>query len=272
MMKNQLRSKILPYYFNIPPITENLLASKKQSETLFVLGSGTSICEYTARMWNHIQRNDSIGFNFWILHEFVPTFYVTELIASPLSSRYISLIKNLTLVKDRYASCLKMFKSPISGSRYRQIKKIGGYTANSHWIAAKDQQDLQNQLQVLTQKKSFYPVFCHQTATVDWTIFFSIILRYKKIVLCGVDLNNGDYFYESYREKIESRGLIVPENVQGRVHKTNDPEQNKGITIAEVIRAYQSADLKYLPDMYIASKSSALYPQLSLYDWDNASL
>ena len=51
------------------------LSSYKQSDTLFILGSGGSIATCSDKQWETIGKHDSIGFNFWLLHEFVPTYF-----------------------------------------------------------------------------------------------------------------------------------------------------------------------------------------------------
>ncbi|MCL2825571.1 MAG: hypothetical protein FWD57_16385, partial [Polyangiaceae bacterium] len=54
------------------------LARKKNSDTVFILGSGSSINAISEDRWRGIRRHDSFGFNFWLLHRHVPTLYATE--------------------------------------------------------------------------------------------------------------------------------------------------------------------------------------------------
>ena len=39
---------------------------------------------------------------------------------------------------------------------------------------------------------------------------FALQLGYKKIILCGVDLNSNQYFYDISSESYESHGLVLP--------------------------------------------------------------
>jgi hypothetical protein len=48
---------------------------KKTSDTLYILGSGPSINHLSSKCFSLIKEADSIGFNFWFAHEFVPSFY-----------------------------------------------------------------------------------------------------------------------------------------------------------------------------------------------------
>ena len=48
----------------------------KNSDTLFILGSGESI--NSIKIWDKIRSHDSIGFNYFIFNNFVPSFYILE--------------------------------------------------------------------------------------------------------------------------------------------------------------------------------------------------
>ena len=257
-----------PYY--TPPVTRRLLRSRKTSDTLFVLGSGSSICTYNSKMWDHIRTHDSVGFNFWLLHEFVPDFYIGEL---PIQDdRREIYFKNLRTVKEGYSSCLTMFKTSFI-PYYKELSKINGRIALSRWINADDTNNLLKKLPKLVNERHLFPRFYHQTATVDWLIFFSMIAGYEKLILCGVDLNHTEYFFEKQREEVESRGLIIPKSIQSnKIHRTIDATQNKGLLLTEVLDVYHRAGLKKLPKIYIALDSSALHPQLPLYNWPVATL
>ena len=50
------------------------LGAKRKSDTLFVLGSGASIHDLNETEWAAIAAADSVGFNNWSLHPFIPTF------------------------------------------------------------------------------------------------------------------------------------------------------------------------------------------------------
>jgi hypothetical protein len=73
-----------------------LPAGVKTSDTLFILGSGSLINELDDDDWRLIAAHKSVGFNFWPIHKFVPTYYFYEtskhddrntLLASLLRSR-----------------------------------------------------------------------------------------------------------------------------------------------------------------------------------------
>src|SRR4051812_5714569 len=54
------------------------LARYRRSDTLFILGSGPSINRISAERWQAIAQHDTVGFNFWLCHSYLPTFYFYE--------------------------------------------------------------------------------------------------------------------------------------------------------------------------------------------------
>src|SRR5690606_5685681 len=68
----------------------------KRSDTIFLLGSGPSINRITAQQWANIKQHDSIGFNFWLAHKFIPTFYMLQL---PPSVAYFNSL--FALLRDK---------------------------------------------------------------------------------------------------------------------------------------------------------------------------
>ena len=61
----------------VQPITDDF-KKRKTSDTLFVLGSGPSINDLTADDWATIGTHNSVGFNWWMVHDFVPSFYLFQ--------------------------------------------------------------------------------------------------------------------------------------------------------------------------------------------------
>src|SRR5271157_4008789 len=66
----------------LPLLEELKLPPLRTSDTVFVLGSGWSINEVPAERWDVMGRHDTIGFNFWPVHPFVPRIFVFENLVS----------------------------------------------------------------------------------------------------------------------------------------------------------------------------------------------
>ena len=63
---------------NLPLLETLNLSPIKTSDTVFILGSGWSINEIPDNRWDIIGHHDTIGFNFWPVHPFVPRIFVFE--------------------------------------------------------------------------------------------------------------------------------------------------------------------------------------------------
>jgi len=105
---------------------------------------------------------------------------------------------------------------------------------------------------------------------LSYAIIFSFLAGYKNIVLCGVDLNNIDYFYEKKPETYQQKGLpILKSGQKGTIHRTMDPNAfpNKPTpTIDSIVYAINDVLLKPRKiNLYVAFSSSALYPKLPTF-------
>ena len=253
---------------NLKKYSELNIDEYKSSDTLFVMGSGASINEFGDNEWNLIRYNDSIGFNFWLIHEFIPTYYMFEPTKPGELERanvFFDLLdlrsfdyKNVPII-GKYSGDNRLDLSRIpeclKNNIYMSYIKIPGNEKNSFIKAI----NIMKSLKLYKTSLLF-----SMRASISDAIFFGLKMKYKKIVLCGVDLNNIAYFYED--SKYCNRNIPVPKSVQlGVVHKTIDSTYGE-LTIDMVIEEINKHLLKPNGvELYIGSQKSALYPMLPYY-------
>ncbi len=81
-------------------------------------------------------------------------------------------------------------------------------------------------------------------ATLFLAINLAVRAGYKNIVMCGVDLNNTDYFFRADSFAASLSGLCVPPaNQFGAVHKTNDPHYGE-LTISVILDVFDKIVLQ----------------------------
>ena len=253
----------------------NKLLSDNKKDTIFILGSGSSINDITESQWLDIKKADTIGFNFWPIHEHVPTYYSFEVPRDNV--RKDILFKILNQRKKDYAQTIIILKDYIDVSR-NDIYKILDifekvYLLNDVNIAPPKRKLVERAIKYGVYFKKFFkrynevPIIFKMRASVSFNIMLAYELGYKNIVLCGIDLNNTKYFYED--EKYRLSGLPIPPTGQeGHIHKTNDIRYGE-VTITDAIVGINEQILKpQNVHLYIGSKKSALYPYLNYY-WDN---
>ena len=252
----------------------NLLSYKK-SDTLFVLGSGASINTLTEQQWQEIKKSDSIGFNFWCIHDFVPNMYVFETPRDKQTA--LNLFQNFEKKKKHYQNVPSILKD-IRTTNLENFFSISNELAKQIYIAFDIEMSIErgkhfekilricNYLSKFLFKKGKARLLFKRRASLSLITHLGYLMGYKKIVLCGVDLNNSKYFYEEKRAYYENKGINVPNSGQtGGVHSTIDPEHNE-ITIDQVLLAVNEVLLRPNgTELYVALNSSALHPRLPSY-------
>lgn len=254
-------------------------SKKKTSDTVFILATGSSINQYPRTHWETIARHDSIGMNFFMLHDFVPDIYVME----NMEERHRTL---LAMKSEEYADVPLLLKNALSNLsprrvrervekmsmneqavRSRQYLSLDFFAAGGDVRTARRAYELMKSLGFFTVKPRFL-FLTKRRGSISYIINLAARIGYKEIVLCGVDLNHSEYFYDSKRAQLERSGYPVPPNNHVRdVHLTNDPEWNP-VTIKDVIEAINDVVLKPSGiQLYVGHHSSALHPVLPEYPW-----
>jgi hypothetical protein len=123
----------------------------------------------------------------------------------------------------------------------------------------------------LWKPKPRFLLLTKRRGSVSYIVNLAVRAGYRRLVLCGVDLNHTEYFYDSRREELEATGLPVPPNREaGTMHSTNDPA-NHPVTIHSVLMAIKKQILDPAGiELFVGSETSALYPELPAFDWKRA--
>lgn len=242
----------------IPFTVKRLVAS----DTLFVLGSGGSIAGI--RRWEYVREHDSVGFNFWLLHDFVPDFYFTE--APRDESDRECLIRNLRRVQGRYKDVTFFNKVRVGSDGIDSVLaecRLAHHSLVPVAFGASSPKELRGLARRYRGSILMRHLFfnCQGVATVELAVLFGWTLGYKKIVLCGVDLTDTKYFFEQPQyEGLAARGFLpTNHSATGSVHKTNDPYRAwGGVTVTEVLRVFQQEVLRQGCQIYVESGTSSL--------------
>lgn len=249
------------------------ISDKKGSDTLFVLGSGGSIDEYNEKQWDEIRKCDSLGFNFWLLHDLVPTYYMFELPRDKDNQN--AFLHNLGCISEKYTNTLMFLKEGTKGMKGFNLVPDG--LRDRVKVLFNPTLPIQSKTQIskamLKMKKEIHKskkrlVIFNKRASLFTAVGFAYACGYKKIVLCGIDLNSTKYFYENNQKRILSRGMKIPVSGQnGVIHKTDSIEFGE-VTISELLKGLHREVLKPNSiELYTGSKNSALYEWLPYY-WE----
>lgn len=261
---------------------ENLIPYKK-SDTLFIIGSGSSLNTLTPHDWKIIKNHDSIGFNFSILHEHTPTYYHVE-----YTEEAFPIIKNI------YSEKIHCYQSIPYLTFYKHVDKhrpLRDYNfSDNNRFSLPRYIDTQENVKTLERiLKTYYferdfrreNLYLHQRGSLSLMISLGVLLDYKKIILLGIDLNDSNYFFEDQDKFNSQHAKEVRDFVyKGKAYwKKQLKLSNKHLTADNIkycnslpmdkfIQVYQNVVLESLgTKLYIANKKSLLYPQLELYEF-----
>ena len=202
---------------DIKPLSELDLTKHKHSDTCYILGSGPSIGVLGPKDWAAVARADSVGFNYWVNHAFVPTIYGTEAAERGLFPTDLIIQLKKRLAFD-YADVPVIIKDGSGlanlGSFTPEMRK-NFYLSVEFLIAGNHLGDYERSLQNLFYMGFFAPrtiisIIPKRRSSAVYHLCLAIMRGYKKIVLLGVDLNNGEHFYATTEE--QRGGEYYPED------------------------------------------------------------
>jgi hypothetical protein len=258
----------------LPLLEEIDLRTLRRSKTLFVLGSAWSINDIPEERWEVIGRHDTVGINFWPAHPFVPRFYHFENMAyddQPVMSNALRAL--LELRSEVYTNTLKIVTevNPIGPRQTisdlpEGIKK-NLYVGFSMPVVARNEEELCSGIRYMRSIGAFSP-----RAKVAWLFKYggsvtammtlAVLMGYKRIVLCGVDLNRQDYFYH-HRERYPDCAHWEFAS-RKEEHQTTRrlpwlvPAQSAVYIFKELILDPQEIEL------FVENRASTLYPKIPL--------
>ena len=264
----------------LPLFGEVDLEQLKSSEVLFVLGSGPSVNRIPAERWQAIARADTVGFNFWLFHPFVPKLYFIESLAyDEYPFGYDTLLRIFEQRAADYAETPKVVMElqrrgrqtifDLSAESKRRL-----YAAYNISALCRDQAELGASIAYLRKKGIFRrsrrrDFMFKYASSVTTMLALAANMGYRKVVLCGVDLNQQIYFYQDPHLYPETSALSI--EPRGARHGSMVPVPFRvpaDLVILEMKR--QVLDPAGM-ELYVENRSSALWPRIpeapdSLFD------
>ena len=267
------------------PIYKSDIQKYTSSNTLFILGSGSSINNVSKKKWEKIRKNDSIGLNRWPIHPHKPTLLVFELPWADnveYTKEYLNLLRK---TKKKYKDVPKIIKGiSLSSLKHVRFELIPDFLLDNLLLASdtgfggivdwNSRPETNRELLGYLLSNGFFKTGYlgaqyKKRGSVSFTLHLAKALGYKNIVLCGVDMDDRGYFFTN-NDKYDDEDIPMhgKSNLhQGSIHKTVNPEYGQ-ITLDKVILNMNNIVLKKSNiKLFVESESSLLYPSLPLYDW-----
>jgi hypothetical protein len=254
------------------------LKTQKNTDTFFILGGGTSIAELTKENFDLISKNISIGINNWINHKYVPDIYLYEMarkndiIYNPVFHENFKIkaadYENVLIVLKDVGKAFYDIKSTINNNKlFKDTYYPLMLSVDNYGLKFWEKYDIKLKFLYFFQKLLGEKVVQQQRMSITFAIDLARKCGFRKIVLCGVDLNSTKYFWEisSISDYIDNR-ISIPVTLQaGSIHSTMDVNINK-LKADQVLFSIQNTyKTLFGIDLFVSSKNSLLYPTYPLY-------
>jgi hypothetical protein len=258
----------------VPRLSEVDLHAYKRSDTLFVLSSGASINDISEERWAGIAKHDSAGFNFWLVHPFVPTYYFLEVItrsdASGAFEPFVSIANERAAAYRRVPKiAMELWKRgeqtlPHFSAEFRRNM----YAAYNLPLPARTEEELVQGLRYLASRGWLQPeprfsALLKYAASLTTMLIFALKLGYRRVVLCGTDLRHSDYFYHDAARYPVWANFNRPTS-DTTVHAT-ELDFAWHVPVSRAVYVMNRELLKPAGiALYIENTNSALYPALPI--------
>ena len=247
------------------------------TRTLFILGSGESIESFGQDHWDEVARHWSIGVNAWPLHPFVADTYAFEPF-DPQSTDYVQLYSKV-LHEPRFSEktpTVLLFR-PHNGLDAERYSLMPQHLQDAALVYGRIVPQTHERRNLLRDIKAVHrghisgrinqALVMDLGATMIRMVSLGYLLGYRKIVLAGVDLNGGDYFWQKNPQRLVDRGIESFSPGHNRaVHETMTRDV-KAFILTEVLEEFQKLFRQDGGSLFTASGESALVSFLPTYSW-----
>jgi len=244
------------------------LSKLKSSDTLVIIGAGSTINELSDDQLGELGSYDVAGLSYSGVLPIRQTFYFYE---SPSAHEKELMLEHahkllpVILDNNKKGALNKLIWKNSENKIFNQHFDLSQFVCS---ILTDNYNTIKKILKYCKKYKLNKYFLVQIRGSVAALVQFGILLKYKKIIFVGVDLNTGKYFFEN-NEKYMSHNFADPYSFDNtytsNVHRTNNPAL--GIPIIEVLRIFFEEEPNI--QFYVSSKNSALIKLLPLWDWQN---
>ena len=267
--------------------TPAYLNKRKKTRTLFLLGSGQSINEISNDQWNYIKLKESWGFNNWNLHDFIPDCYFvqSEFISKKNPNLFYeidSFMREILIEKENLYQNVKFYIRGDNVNNHTFHKSQYGKTVLCNRFDKSFMPELiirskskikPHKLMVKMFDLGFFTNNCNLIPipkfgnTITELISLALMTGFKKIILCGIDMNDGGHFYDKdiYINKYKFLDKLKAQTNKINIHPHMNKDQLK-YTNKDVIKDLNRfSKEKFNAEIFVSSSTSSLYPEIKKY-------
>lgn len=260
------------------PTQEYTLADlkRRKKDILFILGCNQSVNEIADSVLNKIDQYDSLGFNFWIYHKFVPTFYGLEYGKDPQVWYYFE--QCIRRRESDYRDTIFLCHSRHWRRGWTPYVAPEFFPPNPKYFYYIYPSIARCPVERPFRKEDFERAMQYK-GSLNLYLYVARLIGYKKIVLIGCEMNTAVTFYHDdpdlqwvYQiDKYTTPGIktyVVPKDERSK-HNYDGANATSGKhNIVDTIHAINEFVLK--PEgieLYVFNKKSLFYPEIPLFEF-----
>jgi hypothetical protein len=177
---------------------QHFIERLKKTDKLFILAPGASINQINQIDFQRISDYDSLGLNYFVFHEFIPTTYLIE--THDTSRGYFEYVASNGLKFDKASILYKGYNSPskivefVKNIKFLRKTNIGQFYLMKDAYCSDYKVDSEVSGICPNIKKTKDDFFYNDMISLIYVINLGYLCGYKDIILCGFDMSD-DYFY-----------------------------------------------------------------------------
>ena len=282
-----LRTKSVLQAVDFNPLTRDALAliRLKEADTLFILGSGSSINSLNQDKFEEIDRGYSIGLNAWVSHAFVPDAYSFESdsLPSPPSREIKTMSEALGQRAVTHPNTLLLLLRPKHPELLHRMVEVPPALRDRAFMYGRQNLLTQSDLALREDLGPFLvnrfediddkPVLIDNGASVVRMIEVGLFAGFTKIVLLGIDLNSSQYFWES--PDADTGHLDMRSSYQRPQNSKHDTLETLGRPYSNLLFIRELALLApkiFNAKLYLGTEGSSLAGAIPRYHWASEEL
>lgn len=229
-----------------PVISVGDLKHEKTSDTLVIMGAGSSINELDARTWKEFDEYDVAGVSYSCLLPIKQKFYFYETPSvEGLVTQHYNVL--LPIILDGIEN--KKIENAIWRNPYERSPRLSKFLDGFRRVVVSSTLTRDpNVLRRLIKTLNFLRIGSYAMIQSRSLIFaiahLGMSMNYKNIIFCGVDLNGSPYFFENnkdYKDMDLSNPFSFDEKANNNnFHATSDPALGMPIDVALKVLVEQS--------------------------------
>ena len=248
---------------------EDVRNNYKKSDTIFIIGSGPSILDFTSQQWRIIRQHDSFGINYSFLLDFIPTYHSLE-----DNRTYWGRVFFRRFMRERFYSRRTKYKNTIMfisekhTQRFIHPRFVPELFPHQPVVCKYKYPPVINLKEGENFSEKHFQTSLVYRGSLSVVLHLVNELGYKNIVLLGIDLHTPKHFFDDFSEMNPYIEKI--KKIHGDEHKYESmiPKEGKAKTMEEYIYALDGMYFKKKNvSLYVGNRDNLLFPKIKYYNW-----